>query len=375
MHFFCFLFSVLLLLLLLLRPDTAAAVAAGKGVQGLLSGVHTPQRAGRIHGVQQSAFITHSAAAAAAAAAAATAAATRAAANTATRAATAAAAAGGEAGEARAYPIWSLSDLPSFDSSLVSAAVAAADKHKVRDVVCFVRCAAWQRAAEEYEQERLLLQRKRGPLLSPLNKPVSQSRCFTPDYLYYNHTAGSTPHTIPATTPQHSTPQNSTPQNSIPEVTPQHSIPEVTPQNSIPENSIPQKKNPKNSIPAPHNSIPEVTPQNSIAEVTPQNSIPAPHNSIPEVTPQNSIPENSIPEKSIPEKSIPGKGMQKKSEDLLRAEWEAMIVATCLGPTHIDSVAETLIQDMIRGFGLGVYKGRDGRGSSGWVVLNFDRVY
>ncbi|CDI79903.1 hypothetical protein, conserved, partial [Eimeria acervulina] len=284
---------LVVVLLLFGGPHSAAPLAAYKGLQGAVSGVHTPERKGSIHSRVASAFLTRSAAAVAAAAATSAARGAaplerRAAEASEARAAKAAsavrAAAAGSAAEVAAdgkFPVWSLSDLPTPDSLLLAAAATAANKHKVRDIVCFVRCAAWQRPAEEYESERLLLQQKRGPLLSPHNKPVSSTRCLTPDYL------NDVEETIPDTVPE-----------SIPDTIPE-SIPDTIP-DTIPD------------------SIPETIPK-----------------AIPETIPEM-IPETIADSIS--------RRLRRKKEDLLRAEWEAMLLVTCLGPTHIDSVAETLIQ-------------------------------
>lgn len=70
-----------------------------------------------------------------------------------------------------------------------------------------------------------------------------------------------------------------------------------------------------------------------------------------------------------------GVGVQRKKEDLLQYEWEMMVIATGLSPTHLDSVAETVIQELTRIHGPSVYLGRDGRGTSGWVALNFGKLH
>lgn len=81
------------------------------------------------------------------------------------------------------FEMWSLSDLPAAEGALLRAAVEAADKHKVRDLVCLIRCAGWNITEETREQERLLLQVKRGPLLSPHGHPIPKDLCIEPAHM------------------------------------------------------------------------------------------------------------------------------------------------------------------------------------------------
>ncbi|KAL8275536.1 hypothetical protein Esti_000487 [Eimeria stiedai] len=151
--------------------------------------------------------------------------------------------------------VWSLSDLPAAEETLLRTAVAAADKHKTEDVVCLIRCSGWNVAEEAVEQERLLLHKRRGPLLSGHGLPVPAEACLEPTHV-----------------------------------------------------RIFQQKR------------------------------------------------------------------KRRKDDLLKYEWEMMLIATGLSPIHLDSVAETVIEDLSRMHGPSIYLGRDGRGSSGWVALNFGKL-
>ncbi|OEH75869.1 oligomerization domain protein [Cyclospora cayetanensis] len=161
-------------------------------------------------------------------------------------------------GTSAEHPVWSVSDLPEAESALLSAAVAAADRHKVEDFVCLIRCSAWNISGEIREQERLLLHVKRETLKSPLGRPVPKSLCLEPTHL-----------------------------------------------------------GPPEGIPQPQ---------------------------------------------------------QKMKEDLLSHEWEMMLLATGFSPTHLDSVAETIIHEVIQNHGVSTFEGRDGRGHSGWVALSFGKL-
>ncbi|KAL8440291.1 hypothetical protein Efla_007508 [Eimeria flavescens] len=170
----------------------------------------------------------------------------------------AAAGGGGKDAHDAAGFLWQLSDLPAADAALLRAAVRSADRHKVESPVCLIRCSGWNTAETQWEQERLLLQVKRGPLQSALNRPVPSSSCLSPHYLG----------------------------------------------------------------------------------------------------------------------GPPGCRQQKRNkEDLLRFNWEMMFLVSGLSATHLDSVAETVVEDLIRLYGRSIYKGRDGRGSSGWVALNFGKLH
>ncbi|KAL8446135.1 hypothetical protein Emag_004821 [Eimeria magna] len=79
--------------------------------------------------------------------------------------------------------LWSLSDLPVAEEALLRTAVTAADKHKIEDVVCLIRCSGWNVAEEVIEQERLLLHKRRGPLLSGHGLPVPSEACFEPTHM------------------------------------------------------------------------------------------------------------------------------------------------------------------------------------------------
>ncbi|KAL8436405.1 hypothetical protein ACSSS7_001805 [Eimeria intestinalis] len=81
--------------------------------------------------------------------------------------------------------LWSLSDLPAAEEALLRTAVGAADKHKIEDVVCLVRCSGWNVTEEAVEQERLLLQKKRGPILSGHNLPVPAEACLEPAHIRF----------------------------------------------------------------------------------------------------------------------------------------------------------------------------------------------
>lgn len=207
---------------------------------------------------------------------------------------------------------WSFSDLPAYEGSIIRSAASAAAKHRAKNLICFIRCDAWNIQQDRREQERLLLKIKRGPLSNPFGLPVPQDQCLQPTYLGPPEEGPKAPETLGA-------PSTGAPERAL-----------GTPPDGAPEGAIgaPPDGAFEGAIGAP--------PDGALKEVS-----GAPPDKSPGGVSFGASPDGFL---KGPSGAPLGGAPDKRKEYLKSYEWEALLLGSGFSPSHLDSLAHGICE-------------------------------